>query len=209
MATTDTAKAKQDADKLPAPLLAVLGAGDLAAKAVADAFGKARERAEATRNVVEELPGEVAGLRERLDPAELRKLLDDYTSAALSLYGKLTEHGVDALVELRKQPQVKQLEETLEAAQARLGDAAGDARAAADDLLARITRQTRSVGEKTARAAEGFAEDLAEEIVETGGEVAHEVRSTSRRAANKTAPASKTPERSTTRKPAAKPTSAK
>ncbi|WP_424183317.1 hypothetical protein ACOBQX_14975 [Actinokineospora sp. G85] len=208
MATTDTAKAKQDADKLPAPLLAVLGAGDLAAKAVADAFGKARERAEATRSAVEELPGEVAGLREKLDPAELRKLLDDYTSAALSLYGKLTEHGVDALVELRKQPQVKQLEEALEAAQARFGDAAVEARAAADDLLAKITRQTRSVGEKTARAAEDLAEDLAEEIVEVGGEVAHEVRSTSRRAANTTAP-EKTPARSTASKPAAKPTSAK
>ena len=51
-----------------------------------------------------------------------------------------------------------------------------------------MTRRTRSVGEKTARATQRTAADAAEAIEELGDDVAHEVRSTSRKAANRTAP---------------------
>lgn len=181
-------------EQVRTPLLAALGAGDLAAKAVADAVQRAKERAETTKNV---------------DPSELRRLVDEYTDAAVKLYQKLADQGEDALGKLKAQPQVKkaieQLEEAIATAQQRAGDVAGDARTLAEDVLARVTRKTRSVGEKTAITAERVAAEVAEAVEEAGEDVAHEVRSTSRRVANKTAPASKPAARATTaRKPSTK-----
>ena len=60
-------------EQIRTPLLAALGAGDLATQAVVDAVNKARtrvtERAEAVRGTVEEVPGDLSTLREKLDPA--------------------------------------------------------------------------------------------------------------------------------------------
>ena len=183
-------------EQVRTPLLAALGAGDLATQAVVEAVNKARgrmtERAEAAKGAVEDLPTDLTSLREKLDPAELRRLVDEYTEAAQKLYQKLTDAGEDALAKLRAQPQVKkaldQLEEAISTLQERVGDVAGDARELADDLLAKMTRRTRSVGEKTARSAQKVAAEVAEAVQEAGDEVAHDVRSTSRKVANKTAP---------------------
>lgn len=166
------------------PLLAALGAGDLAGKALTEALTKARtevnERAEAARTAVDELPG----LRDKLDPSELRKLVDTYTSAAANLYSYLAEHGEETLEKLREQPQVKVVLEQV-----------GDLQHRADDVLGQIARRTRSAGEKAAEATEEAAEDLAEAVVEAGGDIAAETRSATRKAANKV---------SAPRKPAAK-----
>lgn len=183
-------------DQVRTPLLAALGAGDLATQAVVDAVNKARgrvtERAEAAKGAVEDLPADLTHLREKLDPAELRKLVDEYTEAAQKLYQKLSDAGEDALTKLRQQPQVKkaidQLEEAISTLQERVGDVAGDARELAEDLLTKVTRRTRSVGEKTARKAQTAATEVAEAVQEAGDEIAHEVRSTTRKVANKTAP---------------------
>src|SRR2546430_669912 len=148
------------------------------------------ERAEAARGAVEELPTDLTSLREKLDPAELRKLVDEYTEAAQKLYQKLSDAGEDALAKFRAQPQVKkaldQLEEAIATLQERVGDVAGDARELADDLLAKVTRRTRSAGEKAARTVQQSAAEVAEAVTEAGDDVAHEVRSTTRKAANKT-----------------------
>jgi len=109
------------------PLLAAVGVGDVATHAVIDAVGKARaqfaERAEQARGVVDELPTDVSSLREKLDPAELRKLVDTYADAAVKLYQYLTEHGEQALDRLRSQPQfkkaVEQFDQAAQAAQHR------------------------------------------------------------------------------------------
>jgi len=183
-------------EQVRAPLLAAIGAGDLATQAVVEAVNKARtrvsERAEAAKGAVEDLPGDLTALREKLDPAELRKVVDEYTEAAQKLYQKLTDAGEDALAKLRAQPQVKKalenLEEAIATLQDRVGDVAGDARELADDVLARVTRRTRSVGEKTARNVTETAAEVAEAVTEAGDEVAHEVRSTTRKVAAKTAP---------------------
>ncbi|GAA4438559.1 hypothetical protein ACFQV2_36595 [Actinokineospora soli] len=200
-----TAAVKDALEQVRTPLLAALGAGDLAAKAVADAVHRAKERAESTRTAVNDLPGKV-------DPSELRKLVDDYTDAALKLYQKLADQGEDALGKLKSQPQVKkaieQLEEAITTAQQRAGDVAGDARALAEDVLTRVTRKTRSVGEKAAITAERVAAEVAEAVEEAGEDVAHEVRSTSRRVANKTAPARKPAATTTARATAARKTTA-
>lgn len=178
------------------PLLAALGAGDLATHAVVDAVSKARERvserAGATRGAVEDLPTDLHSLRERLDPAELRKLVDEYTEAAQKLYQKFTDAGEEALARWRAQPQVRkaidQVEDAIATLQHRVGDVAGDARELADDVLTRVTRRTRSAGERAARSAQRMAGETAEAVVEAGDDVAHEIRTVSRRVARKTAP---------------------
>jgi len=183
-------------EQVRTPLLAAIGAGDLATQTVVEAVNKTRdqltERAEAARSAVDELPTDVTSLREKLDPAELRKLVDEYTEAALKLYRKLAQDGETTLSKLREQPQVKnaldQMEKALAGAQDRAEGVAGDARELAEDVLAKVTRRTRSTGEKTARATQKLADDVAEAVQEAGDEVAHEVRSTSRKAANRTAP---------------------
>jgi heparin binding hemagglutinin HbhA len=207
--TEDVRKAGEQAvEALRTPLLAALGAGDLATQAVRDAVNKTRTRvnegAGAAKGAVDELPRDLAGVREKLDPAELRKLVDEYTDAAQKLYQKLADQGEDTLTKLRSQPQVskalEQVEEAIATLQDRVGDVAGDARELADEVLAKVTRRTRSVGEKTARAAQTTAADAAEAIEELGDDVAHEVRSASRKAANRTAPRKAATTRTTTRK---------
>jgi heparin binding hemagglutinin HbhA len=187
---------EQAANAARTPLLAALGAGDLATKAVVEALTKAKttidERTGAAKTAVDELPTELSGLRERLDPAELRKLVDAYTQSAMHLYTYLAEQGEATLEKFRAQPQVKktkaQVEGVVDAAQKRAESAAADARELADDVLGKVTRRTRSVGEKAAVAIDDASEALAEAVEEVGGEVAHEVRSTTRKAANRTAP---------------------
>jgi heparin binding hemagglutinin HbhA len=195
-------------EQVRTPLLAAIGAGDLATQAVVEAVNKARtrvnERAEATKTAVEDLPTDLNSLREKLDPAELRKLVDEYTEAAQKLYQKLTDAGEDALSKLRSQPQVKkaidQLEEAIATLQDRVGDVAGDARELAEDVLSKVTRRTRSVGEKAARTVQSSAAEVAEVVTEAGDDVAHEVRSASRKAANRTAPRKAATTSTTTRK---------
>lgn len=199
--TEDVRKAGEQAvEVLRTPLLAALGAGDLATQAVRDAVNRTRHRvnegADAAKGAVSELPRELprdlAGVREKLDPAELRKLVDEYTEAAQKLYQKLADQGEDTLNKLRTQPQVRraidQLEEAIATLQARVGDAAGDARELADEVLAKVTRRTRSAGEKTARTVEHQASEVAEAIEKTGDEVVKETRRTTRRTPARTEP---------------------
>jgi heparin binding hemagglutinin HbhA len=194
-------------------LLAALGAGNLAGQAVADAVAKAKVRvtegSEAARKNIEELPTDVESIREKLDPAELRKVVDEYTDAALKLYNKLAESGEQAWDKIVAQPQVKkaieQLEDALQQAQGRVEEVATETRGRVDDVLAKVTRQTRSTGEKAARKVQTVAGETAETVEELGDELAHETRSASRKAANKTAPRSaSTTRRTTATTPAAK-----
>ncbi len=181
-------------EQVRTPLLAALGAGDLATQAVVDVVTKTREqlteRAEAARSAAGELPTDVTSLREKLDPAELRKLVDEYADAAAKLYQHLADQGEKALGKLRSQPQFKraidQLDQAVETAQQRAESAVGDARELADEVLGKVVRRTRSTGEKAAREVIELADDTAEVVHEAGAEAAHELRSTSRKAANRT-----------------------
>jgi len=170
-------------EQLRTSLLAALGAGDLATEAARDFLNKAKDnatkRTETVRGAVDELPADLKELREKADPAELRKLVDEYTEAAQKLYRKLTDRGEDRLEKLRTEPRVKkaidQLEEALKNAQTRVEGVTTDARHVADDVIAKVTRRTKETGEK-----------VADKIEETGDEVAGEVRETTRKVASKT-----------------------
>jgi len=138
-------------EQLRTSLLAALGAGDLATEAARDFLNKAKDtatkRTDAVRGAVDELPADLKELREKADPAELRKLVDDYTEAAQKLYRKLTDRGEDRLEKLRTEPRVKkaidQLEEALKQAQTRVEGVTSDARHVADDVIAKVTRRTK------------------------------------------------------------------
>src|SRR5919199_3496015 len=152
------------AESVRTPLLAALGAGDLATQAVIDAVTKARAKVnEGATTARESVPTDLAGLREKVDPAELRKLVDEYTEAAQKLYHKLADQGEDTLTKLKANPQVHkaidQVEEAIATLQERVGDVAGDARELAEEVLAKVSRRTRSVGEKAARTVTRTAGD--------------------------------------------------
>ncbi|QWF79941.1 hypothetical protein [Amycolatopsis sp. CA-230715] len=215
--TEDVRKAVNTAlEQVRTPLLAALGAGNLASQAVVDAVSKAKERvnesSEAARKNFEEFPTDVESLREKLDPAELRKVIDEYTEAAIKLYNKLAESGEQAWDKIAAQPQVKkaleQLEDALQTAQDRVEEVTGDARERVDGVLGKVTKRTRSAGEKTARKVTEVASEVADKVEEAGDEVAHETRSATRKAANKTAPRAASTTRRTTTASTAKKTTA-
>ena len=103
-------------DDLKAPLLAAVGAADLALERVNEIVATLRERAgeartDAERRVEEsrarltklqeDLPTQFGELRERLTTEELRKVAESYAEAAQTRYNKLVERGEIALERLR------------------------------------------------------------------------------------------------------------
>jgi heparin binding hemagglutinin HbhA len=190
--TEDVRKAVNTAvEQLRTPLLAALGAGNLATQAVSDAVSKAKERvsesSEAARKNIEELPSEVTTLREKLDPVELRKVIDDYTEAALKLYNKLAESGEQAWDKFRAEPRVKtvleQVEDVLQSTQGRVGEVSTEARGKVEEVLGMVAKRTRTGGEKVAEAS---------------AEVADKIEEAEEPVAPKTTPAARTAPRRTT-----------
>ncbi|HJQ45606.1 MAG TPA: hypothetical protein VJ870_04665 [Amycolatopsis sp.] len=155
-------------EQLRTPLLAALGAGNLATQAVTDAVAKAKERGEAARKGIEDLPSEVTTLREKLEPAELRKLIDEYTQAALKLYNKLAESGEQTWDKFTAEPRVKsvldQVEEVLHTAQDRAGEVSHEAREKVEEVLGMVAKRTRAGGEKVAEATTEATTAVAERI---------------------------------------------
>src|ERR1700759_1770292 len=103
-------------DDLKAPLLAAVGAADLALERVNEIVATLRERAGEARTdtqarvegsrarltkLPEDLPSQFGELRERLTSDELRKVAESYADAAQSRYNNLVERGEAALERLR------------------------------------------------------------------------------------------------------------
>jgi heparin binding hemagglutinin HbhA len=206
--TADVRKARHNAAKSAAeraeaartPLLAVLGAGDIAVNAVSKA--------------VEGVQHRVAELPQHLNSEELRKAAAELREQAGKAYAGFAKQGEQTWGRIRKQPQVEQALATFgsytEKLDARVDDLVDDARDAATKALATVTTQTRSTGERVARASQRISGRAAETvtdvtgdaskavaqagtgaagvITEAGTEVAHDTRSATRKAANRTAP---------------------
>lgn len=173
------------------PLFAALGAVDAATKTVTEAITKARseaaERADQTQGRlhqvasdlqlrVSELPNEVSELRHRLEPAELRKLVEQYRDAAQKTYGSLIERGEEVFDELRSRPTVKQaldsVESGVDTAQQRLENAVRELNSTVDELRARFARTSRSASEKAAWQAKRVAAAAGEQVQDTAERVA-------------------------------------
>ncbi|MGO4441927.1 heparin-binding hemagglutinin [Mycobacterium sp. 2YAF39] len=159
MAKKTPAKNQPTADDLKAPLLAAVGAADLALERVNEIVATLRERAgeartdaesrvEGTRARVtklqEELPTQFGDLRDRLTSDELRKFAETYAEAATTSYNKLVERGEAALERLRSQP-------ALEGAAGRVEALSDQAVELTQEALGNVATQTRAVGERAAK----------------------------------------------------------
>jgi heparin binding hemagglutinin HbhA len=238
----DVQKAREQAVKAAAeraetartPLLAVLGAGDVAVATVARALEDVRVRAEKARAraaaQAEDVQHRAVELPQRLSTDELRRAVAELRVQLERSYEGFAARGQETWGRLRTQPQVEQALRTIEAytekLDARVDGFVDDAHDVAEKALATVTRRTRSVGEKAARRTEALADDaaqavttaaekaseavaetgaeVAQEITEAGDEAARETRSATRKAANRTAPTTTTTSKSAGRKPAAR-----
>lgn len=218
-------QAAERAEVVRTPLLAVLGAGDLAVTAVTKAVTDARARATERQERVGALPAQLGALPAQLNAEELKKLVAELRVQAEKVYAEFASRGEQAWERLSAQPQFEQALTTLQGYtgkfDATVDGFVDDAHDAAEKALAAVTTQTRSTGERVARATQRFTgrtasavvdaaadtadavekagAEVAGTITEAGAEVAHEARSTSRKAAAKV-----TPKATTTRKPAAR-----
>ncbi len=190
-------------DDLRAPLLAALGAADLALATVNDLITNLRERAEETRTetrgrveerrarltkLQEDLPEQFAELRERFTAEELRKAAEGYLEAATSRYNELVERGEAALERLRSQP-------ALEDASARAEGYMDQAVELTQEALGTVASQTRAVGE---RAAKLVGIELPKKAEESQKAVAK--KAPAKKAPAKKAPAKKAPAKKVTQK---------
>src|SRR5271155_1247648 len=146
-------------DNLRTPLLAAVGAADLAlatvnelvanlreraGEATADASTRVEETRERLNKLQEDLPKEFGELRERFTSEELREAAERYLEAATTTYNNLGERGEAALERLRSQPvfegNVAKGQGYLDDAVERTGHALGT-----------VASQTRAAGERAAK----------------------------------------------------------
>jgi heparin binding hemagglutinin HbhA len=159
MAKKTTAKNQPTVDDLKAPLLAAVGAADLALERVneivatlRDRAGEARTDAEARveesrarlTKLQEDLPTQFGELRERLTSDELRKVAESYAEAAQSRYNNLVERGEAALERLRNT-------NALEEGRERVAGLSDQAVELTQEALGNVASQTRAVGERAAK----------------------------------------------------------
>jgi heparin binding hemagglutinin HbhA len=159
MAKAKTAKNQPTVDDLKAPLLAAVGAADLALERVNEIVATLRERAGEARTdtqtrveesrarlskLQEDLPTQFGELRERLTSDELRKVAESYAEAAQTRYNTLVERGEAALERLRNTPALEEGRERVE----RYSDQAVEL---TQEALGNVASQTRAVGERAAK----------------------------------------------------------
>jgi heparin binding hemagglutinin HbhA len=159
MAKAKTAKNQPNVDDLKAPLLAAVGAADLALERVNEIVATLRERAGEARTdtqarveesrarltkLQEDLPTQFGELRERLTSEELRKVAESYAEAAQTRYNTLVERGEAALERLRNTPALEEGRERVE----RYSDQAVEL---TQEALGNVASQTRAVGERAAK----------------------------------------------------------
>jgi heparin binding hemagglutinin HbhA len=170
MAKHDMAEKNQPTiDDLRTPLLAAVGAADLALATVNELVANLRERAgeatadastradktrerlntrvEETRErlmLQEDLPKEFGELRERFTRKELREAAERYLEAATTTYNNLVERGEAALERLRSQS-------GLDDASARAEGYVDQAVELTQEALGTVASQTRAVGERAAK----------------------------------------------------------
>src|SRR3954452_3281744 len=148
-----------DVDDLKAPLLAAVGAADLALERVNEIVATLRDRAGEARTdtqsrvgesrarlnkLQEGLPPQFGELRERLSSEELRKFAETYADAAQTTYNKLVERGEAALERIRNTPALGEGRERVE----RYSDQAVEL---TQEALGNVASQTRAVGERAAK----------------------------------------------------------
>jgi heparin binding hemagglutinin HbhA len=163
----------------PAPLMAMLGAGDAAvaavARAFADAYAAAASRRETVQHRVAGLPAEFETLRTRFSGDELRHALDTYRAQVERAYAQFAGRGAEAWDKLREKPQVRQAMTRLESYSEKLDFRVDDAQEAASRALAAAGRQSRVAGEKVAKAGQRVTGRAADAVVDASAAAADAV----------------------------------
>jgi heparin binding hemagglutinin HbhA len=187
-------KTQPTIEDLKAPLLAAVGAADLALATVNEIVATLRERAEGARTdaearvegaranlnkLQEDLPSQVGEIRERLNGDELRKAAEGYAESATATYNKLVERGEEALTRLRNQP-------AIEEAAHRVETVTDQAVELTQDALGTVATQTRAVGERAAKL-------VGVELPKKAENAAAPVKKAAAKAPAKKAPAKKAP----------------
>ncbi|KUI02220.1 heparin-binding hemagglutinin [Mycolicibacterium acapulense] len=197
MAKNTPAKNQPTPDDLKAPLLAAVGAADLALERVNEIVAALRERADDARTdsrsrveetraridrLQDDLPTQFGELRDRLSSDELRKFAETYAEAAQTTYNKLVERGEAALERLRSQPGFSE-------AAGRVEGYTDQAVELTQEALGNVAAQTRAVGERAAKL-------VGVELPKKADQGAAPVKNTAKKAPAKTpakTPAKKTP----------------
>jgi heparin binding hemagglutinin HbhA len=177
-------------EDLKAPLLAAVGAADLALATVNEIVITLRERAEvagdrmddrraALTRLQEELPKRTEELRGRLTTDELRKAADEILVDATETYTSLIARGEAALERLKGQPEFKEAADRVEGY-------VDQAVELTQEALGNVSAQTRAVGE---RAAKLVGVDLPAKDAPAKKAVAKKAAPAKKAAAKKAAPA--------------------
>jgi heparin binding hemagglutinin HbhA len=201
MAKKTPAKNQPTVDDLKAPLLAAVGAADLALERVNEIVATLRERAGEARTdtqtrveesrarltkLQEDLPTQFEELRGRLSSEELRKFAETYADAAQTTYNKLVERGEAALERIRTTPALEEGRERVE----RYSDQAVEL---TQEALGNVASQTRAVGERAAKL-------VGVELPKKAQKAAPAKKAPAKKTAAKKAPAKKAPAKKVTQK---------
>ena len=194
-------------EDLKAPLLAAVGAADLALATVneilatlRDRAGEARteaverveERRAALTKLQEDLPQRAEELRGKLSSEELRKAADSFVEDATATYNSLVERGEAALERLRNQPDFKD-------AAAQVEGYVDQAVELTQEALGNVSSQTRAVGERAAKLV-GVELPAAKAPAKKAPAKKAPAKKAPAKAAVKKAPAKKTPAKKVTQK---------
>jgi heparin binding hemagglutinin HbhA len=194
-------------EELRAPLLAALGAADLALATVNELLTGLRERAEDTRTdtrsrvedsrarlakLQDDLPEQFTELRERFTPEELRKAAEGYLDAATNRYNELVDRGEAALQRLRSQ---RPFEETTARAEGYVDQAVE----LTQEALGTVASQTRAVGERAAKLV-GIELPKKAESAKAAAKKATAKKAPAKKAPAKKAPAKKSAAKKVTQK---------
>jgi len=147
--------ADNNIEDLKAPLLAAVGAADLALATVNEILLNLRERAELAGERVEDrravltrlqerLPRSTDDIRGKLSTDELRRAADEFLGDATETYNTLIERGEAAIERLMGQPEFKE-------AAGRVEGYVDQAVELTQEALGNVSAQTRAVGERAAK----------------------------------------------------------
>jgi heparin binding hemagglutinin HbhA len=150
-----TSKNENTIEDLKTPLLAAVGAADLALATVNEIVTTLRERAEVAGDRMDDrraaltrlqgqLPKRTEELRGRLSTEELRKAADDFLVDATETYNSLVARGEAALERLKGQPEFKDAADRVEGY-------VDQAVELTQEALGNVSAQTRAVGERAAK----------------------------------------------------------
>jgi heparin binding hemagglutinin HbhA len=196
-----TQKNQPTIEDLRAPLLAAVGAADLAlatmneilasmleraGEARTDANARIEERRARLTKLQEDLPAQVDELRGRLTADELRKAAEGYAEAAQATYAKLVERGEAALERLRSQAGFEEAAGLMET----YTDQAVEL---TQEALGNVAAQTRAAGERAAKL-------VGVELPKKAEKAAPAKKAAAKNAPAKKAPAKKAPAKKITQK---------